>query len=147
MATHSSILAWKIPWTEEPGWLQPVGLQRVRHDWTTSFSLFRNNILLLFTSLSSPASTIESLKKGIKFLRGQCGEQIRDCKLLVRILAHGKLPTNVIKIWSMILELNETRFGPWLHHWLAWWPWELLRTSVLSSVKRVAYHCSFLMGL
>ena len=32
MATHSSILAWKIPWTEEPGWLQSMGLQRVRHD-------------------------------------------------------------------------------------------------------------------
>ena len=32
MVTHSSILAWKIPWTEEPGRLQPVGLQRVRHD-------------------------------------------------------------------------------------------------------------------
>jgi len=32
MATHSSILAWKIPWTEEPGRLQSVGLQRVRHD-------------------------------------------------------------------------------------------------------------------
>ena len=32
MATHSSILAWRIPWTEEPGGLQPVGLQRVRHD-------------------------------------------------------------------------------------------------------------------
>ena len=32
MATHSSILAWKIPWTEEPGCLQSMGLQRVRHD-------------------------------------------------------------------------------------------------------------------
>ena len=32
MATHSSILAWKIPWTEEPGGLQPIGLQRVRYD-------------------------------------------------------------------------------------------------------------------
>ena len=32
MATHSSILAWKIPWAEEPGGLQSVGLQRVRHD-------------------------------------------------------------------------------------------------------------------
>ena len=31
-ATHSSILAWKIPWTEEPGSLQPMGLQRVRHN-------------------------------------------------------------------------------------------------------------------
>ena len=32
MATHSSILAWTIPWTEEPGGLQSMGLQRVRHD-------------------------------------------------------------------------------------------------------------------
>ena len=32
MATHFSILAWEIPWTEEPGWLQSIGLQRVRHD-------------------------------------------------------------------------------------------------------------------
>ena len=34
MATHSSILGWRIPWTEEPGGLQSVGLQRVRHDWS-----------------------------------------------------------------------------------------------------------------
>ena len=35
MATHSSILAWWIPWTEEPGWLQSMGLQRVRHSLMT----------------------------------------------------------------------------------------------------------------
>ena len=31
-ATHSSILAWRVPWTEEPGGLQSIGLQRLRHD-------------------------------------------------------------------------------------------------------------------
>ena len=36
MATHSSILAWRIPWTEEPGGLQSTGLQRVGHDCATS---------------------------------------------------------------------------------------------------------------
>ena len=36
MATHSSILAWRIPWTEEPGRLQSTGSQRVRHNWATS---------------------------------------------------------------------------------------------------------------
>ena len=36
MATHSSILAWRIPWTEEPGRLQSTGSQRVGHDWATS---------------------------------------------------------------------------------------------------------------
>ena len=39
MAPHSSILVWKIPWTEEPGKLQPMGSQRVRYDWATSLSL------------------------------------------------------------------------------------------------------------
>ena len=36
MATHSSILAWRIPWTKEPGGLQSMGSQRVRHDWVTN---------------------------------------------------------------------------------------------------------------
>ena len=39
MATHSSTLAWKIPWMEEPGGLQSMGSQRVRQDWATSLSL------------------------------------------------------------------------------------------------------------
>ena len=40
MAPHSSTPAWKTLWTEEPGRLQSMGLQRVRHDWATSLSLF-----------------------------------------------------------------------------------------------------------
>ena len=40
MATHSSTLAWQIPWTEEPGRLQSMGSLRVGHDWATSLSLF-----------------------------------------------------------------------------------------------------------
>ena len=39
MAIHSSTLAWKLPWTEEPDRLQSTGLQRVGHDWATSLSL------------------------------------------------------------------------------------------------------------
>ena len=39
MAPHSSTLAWKIPWTEEPGRLQSMGWLRVRHNWATSLSL------------------------------------------------------------------------------------------------------------
>ena len=38
MAPHSSTLAWKIPWTEEPGGLQSMGSLRVGHDWATSLS-------------------------------------------------------------------------------------------------------------
>ena len=40
MAPHSSTLAWKIPWTEEPGRLQSMGSLRVGHDWATSLLLF-----------------------------------------------------------------------------------------------------------
>ena len=36
MATHSSILAWRIPWTEEPGRLQSMASQRVRHNWAAN---------------------------------------------------------------------------------------------------------------
>ena len=39
MVTHSSILAWKVPWTDEPGWLQSIGLQRVRHDQACTYVL------------------------------------------------------------------------------------------------------------
>ena len=38
MATHSSTLAWKVPWMEEPGRPQSMGSQRIRHDWETSLS-------------------------------------------------------------------------------------------------------------
>ena len=61
MATHSSILAGRIPWTEEPGRLQSTGLQRVRHDWVTnrhsecfvSFSGFRDAESHRFSTLSA----------------------------------------------------------------------------------------------
>ena len=39
MAVHFSTIAWKIPWTEEPGRLQSMGLQKVGYDWATSLSL------------------------------------------------------------------------------------------------------------
>ena len=42
MATHFSILAWRIPWTEEPGGLQSIGLQSVRHERVTNtFTFFQ----------------------------------------------------------------------------------------------------------
>ena len=46
MATYSSILAWEMPWTEEPGGPQSMGSQRVRHDWATSLSNLRKKVSL-----------------------------------------------------------------------------------------------------
>ena len=53
MATNSSILAWRIPWTEEPGVLQPMGSQRVRHDWANSTFTFTLHICWLWKSAQS----------------------------------------------------------------------------------------------
>ena len=58
MATHSSTLAWKIPWMEETGKLQSIGLQRVRHDWVTSLSFFLCFFLSLFLSFTSGGQSI-----------------------------------------------------------------------------------------
>ena len=49
MATHSSILAWRIAWTEEPGGLQSMGSQRVGHDCTENVLLVYRKILRDFT--------------------------------------------------------------------------------------------------
>ena len=52
IATHSSILAWIIPWTEDPGGLQSMGSQRVGHDWVTNN--FNSTISLPGTERESP---------------------------------------------------------------------------------------------
>ena len=44
MATHSSILAWRIPWTEEPGGIQSIGSQRVKHEWSDLACMFRQQV-------------------------------------------------------------------------------------------------------
>ena len=60
MATHSSTLAWKIPWTEEPCGLQSMGWLRVRHHWATSRHFSKNKCkppkLAVFSSLTLNAS-------------------------------------------------------------------------------------------
>ena len=58
MATHSSILAWKIPWTEERGRLQSMGSLRVRHDWETSLSLFTFHSCALEREMATHSSVL-----------------------------------------------------------------------------------------
>ena len=62
MATHSSILAWRIPWTEEPGGLQSTGSQRVGHDGVTSLSLLFN----LYTEYIMRNTGLKEAQAGIK---------------------------------------------------------------------------------
>ena len=62
MAMHSSTLAWKIPWTEEPVRLQYMGLQRVRHDWAASLSFTEFKLSCVITS-SGPKERKKEKKK------------------------------------------------------------------------------------
>ena len=57
MAIHSSILAWKIPWMEEPGRLQSMGSQRVGHNWVTSLFFF-------FATLRGKKWRVNQIEKG-----------------------------------------------------------------------------------
>ena len=77
MATHTSILAWRIPWTEEPGRLQSMGLQGVRHNWATNTYL--GNIFWSFSAfllLSAAWASESRLEKTIALRSlpgsGQC---------------------------------------------------------------------------
>ena len=66
MATHSSILAWRIPWTEEPGGVQSIGLQRVGHDWAI-------NTLVPSKSSSGSSSAFSQQMSKVDIKRGVCG--------------------------------------------------------------------------
>ena len=66
MATHSSVLAWRIPWMEKPGRLQSMGSHRVGHDWSdlaAAFMLLYLSVVLSFALLSS--STFAMKRNGL----------------------------------------------------------------------------------
>ena len=69
MATHSTILAWRIPWTEEPGRLQSMALQRVGHDWSVNSHTHRRSLCTIFWlfsyrgTLSFPGKLVWVIKK------------------------------------------------------------------------------------
>ena len=81
VATHSSILAWRIPWREESGRLQSTGLQRVRHDWATSLSWetkFVFNMILTFEVYSPIEGT-------------DIDETILQARVIVQIMGKDKV--------------------------------------------------------
>ena len=78
MAPHSSTLAWKIPWTEEPGWLQSMGSQRVRRDWT--------GVTLFFPALG----------------------WIHTCKSETKTCFSTELGSNYMKTWKQMWKENST---------------------------------------
>ena len=72
MATHFSILAWRIPWTEEPGGLQFTGSQRVRHDWVTKPCFFLFFLYIFFSQFSRSVMSNSFRPHGLQHTRLPC---------------------------------------------------------------------------
>ena len=88
MAPHSNTLAWKIPWTEEPGKLRSMGSLRVRHDWATSLSCIGegNGSPLQYSCLENPRDGgawwanvygVTQSRTGLKWLSSSIGVSLR----------------------------------------------------------------------
>ena len=112
MATHSSILAWRTPWTEEPGGLQSTGSQRVGHDWATSLSLYnyKNSSSLIWPSNHQYQKILP--------LHEVCGQK-------PYILTHQKLAISVIRFpkfhsdFNFLVPLiNGKQIGGFLNYYL-----------------------------
>ena len=100
MATHSSTLAWKIPWTEEPGRLQSMGSQRVGHNWATSLSLFKDEekATILYWSIPCSGGCILSqdfaflfwwgwkLKVGFELCKGKATQSSKYLKKKIQLM-------------------------------------------------------------
>ena len=87
MATHSSILAWKIPWTEEAGRLQSIRSQRVRHDWSNWACTYAHDVRkcsnsIFFSYMHMSSFSQHHLLKRLSFL-------IVYCVLCQRYGTHG----------------------------------------------------------
>ena len=71
MTTHSRILAWRIPWTEEPGGLQAKGLQRVEHDWANTHAYCHLKSRVSFSGAQNKQIKGEAEKMGASGRRGK----------------------------------------------------------------------------
>ena len=132
MATHSNILAWRTPWTEEPGRLQSMGLQRVRHDWVTSLTLTcplsqwcHSTILSSVAPFSScPQSFPVSGSFRMNWLFVSCGQNIGASvsASVIPVIIQVWFPlglTNLISLLSKGLSIIFSSTTIWKHHFFS----------------------------
>ena len=104
MAPHSSTLAWKIPWMEEPGRLQSMGSLRVRHNWVTSLSL---SLSCIGKGNGNPlqCSCLENPRDGGAWWAAVCGvaqsrtrlKQLSGSSIVYCLI---EFEVNLIQIWQ-----------------------------------------------
>ena len=136
MATHSSLIAWKIPWTEEPGGLQSMGSQRVRHNWATlhTYALYQaqfppspwNPLGLFFPTLVVPATWLCWFIPPLLCIKLWISSKAGPFLWLYTQSLGGSIPTTSLP-WSrccsslylhLLLNFNWIYSIPsWLCHW------------------------------
>ena len=140
MATHSSVLAWRILWPEEPGGLWSIGSQRVRHDWATNtLSGLRNSHLVVTKSLTAVTSLFIDMSGDILFHRThivQFSSIAQSCPTLCDSMDYS-MPG--FPIHHQLLELTQTHV-----HWVS----DAIQPShLLSSPSPPTFNLSWHQGL
>ena len=116
MAIHSSILAWRIPWTEKPSGLQLMGLHRVRHDWGTN------------TRIPAQENFISQFAKYFMWILGSVssGQETKTCPLFMKycyfILNYKWMKSFSNTSWGRRLGFQEFSFSN-----LQWEIWQVTK--------------------
>ena len=138
MATHSSILAWRIPWTEEPGGLQSMGLQRVGYDWNylafmhTVYHSWLKNIrniplsklnLLILLLIHTNVAVECFARDGVRemYLRARVDHMGQASKELVRICKLGSFPIRDFMNLGKVKSVCSWSWNIWV--WMKWEIW------------------------
>ena len=103
MATHSSILAWKIPWMEEPGGLQSMGSQRVGHDWATSLH-FTSKGRCKHQGFNLPVEVILFSSQSLGFLISSDKRAYLDLCSQSRATRHKQLLA--LELWLVTVQVD-----------------------------------------
>ena len=128
MATHSRILAWRIPWTEKTGRLQSMGSQRVGHDWVT------------FTFTGRPG-------KSVPLLREKTLVNILELLIQFFTLTGYKRRSKEVATGVRCILLWFWFSFPWLLVMLSIYPFVFFHLSVFFKKTSVQILCPFLIGL
>ena len=134
MATYSSTLAWKIPWTEEPAGLQSMGSLGVGHDWATSLSLFT---FMHWRRKWQPTPVFlpgESLGQGAWWAAVYGVAQSRT-RLKQLSSSSSSIEARPEIELSEEFWVCDHRHFPW-HLWLCFWKWQGCREMFLYKKKK-----------
>ena len=120
MATHSSILAWRIPWTEEPGRLWPIAMQRVRHDqsdlahththpsWPNDYRcIFKKFLFYVRVSLTNSVVLVSGVQQSDSVIHEQVSILFQICSpfRLLQSIEQSSLCCTVGLCWLSILNI------------------------------------------